>query len=69
MTTMPTAAAPAAPQAPAGEMTPQCTVGQLYEDDWPDGHPACRAPGYQHEVLGWIDIPCACPHHTEAAEA
>lgn len=53
--------------APAAEMTPQCTVGLLYEPGWKDGCPACKSPGYQHPVLGWLKIPCACPHHTEAA--
>ena len=50
---------------PTTELTPQCQVGQLYEPGWRDGCPACKSPGYQHPVLGWIDIPCACHHHTE----
>lgn len=68
MTTAPAAKATPTP-APAVELTPQCQVGQLYEPGWRDGHPACKAPGYEHPVLGWIDIPCACPHHAEAAQA
>ena len=62
-----TPAVPTAPaeSGPATETTPQCTVGQLYEPGWRDGCPACKAPGYEHPVLGWMDIPCACPHHTE----
>ncbi len=46
-------------------LTPQCQVGLLYEPGWRDGHPACRAPGYKHGVLGWVTIPCACQCHTE----
>ncbi len=67
MTTTPTP-----PKAPSGfgpdtEMTPQCQVGRLYEPDWRDGCLACQYPGYQHPVLGWIDIPCACSHHAAGA--
>ena len=50
----------------AAEVTPQCQVGALYPDFEP-GCSNCRSPGYQHPVLGWMLIPCACPHHTAEA--
>ena len=65
MTTAPTAPKAPAELVPTTEMTPQCQVGRLYEPGWKDGCPACQYSGYEHKVLGWVAIPCACPHHTE----
>ncbi len=51
---------------PDTETTPQCQVGALYPHlDF--GCAGCKSPGYTHPALGWLDIPCACPHHDEAA--
>ena len=48
---------------PAAYITPQCRGGRL-EPDFQFGCPKCEAPGYQHPVLGWMPVPCACTCHT-----
>jgi hypothetical protein len=47
-------------------VTPECRVG-YGNPMFRHGCPACFAPGYQHPVLGWVVVECACPHHTEEA--
>jgi hypothetical protein len=48
---------------PRAYSTPACRVGG---DRWPDLHRQCRAPGYQHRILGWVPIRCACSCHAAA---
>jgi hypothetical protein len=53
--------------APQGEtpdrrLTPECRVGRT-EPGFRHGCPACPAPGYQHPVLGWMPVSCACACH------
>ncbi|MFC1416382.1 hypothetical protein [Streptacidiphilus cavernicola] len=47
-------------------VTPECRVGHEHPG-FRHGCPSCRAPGYQHPVLGWMPVPCACTCHTEEA--
>lgn len=49
---------------PMAYLTPECREGQR-NPAWPGGCPTCKAPGYQHPDLGWMEVPCACPHHTQ----
>ena len=51
---------------PPGYVTPSCSTALVYPD-FEFGHPACNAPGYQHPVLGWTDVPCTCPCHDEGS--
>ncbi|MHA6759820.1 hypothetical protein [Streptacidiphilus sp. PAMC 29251] len=55
--------APTALQKPEPYVTPECSVGRT-DPTWRHGCPMCQAPGYQHPVLGWMPVSCACPHHT-----
>lgn len=52
---------------PDGYLTPACRAG-LRRPDWEFGHCTCEAPGYQHPVLGWMDVPCVCACHTPTEE-
>jgi hypothetical protein len=45
-------------------VTPECRVGRA-DPAFRHGCPSCAAPGYQHPVLGWVPVPCACVCHTE----
>lgn len=45
-------------------VTPECAVGREHPG-FKHGCPSCPAPGYQHPVLKWVKVECACPHHTE----
>jgi hypothetical protein len=47
-------------------ITPECREGYT-NPDFRHGCRTCLAPGYQHRVLGWVKVECACPHHTEEA--
>lgn len=50
-------------------LSPNCktALDPYVPDDWPDGHPKCGYPGYQHPLLGWMPIPCTCVCHTEGS--
>jgi hypothetical protein len=58
--------APAAPVSGQAYVTPECKVGRKHPG-FRHGCPSCQAPGYKHPVLGWVKVPCACPHHAEEA--
>jgi hypothetical protein len=50
-------------ESPPRYLTPECHVGRT-DPEFEHGCPSCRAPGYQHPVLGWMPIPCTCTCHT-----
>jgi hypothetical protein len=54
--------APALP----GSITPTCRMAAM-SPAWAESHKQCRAPGYEHEVIGRVDIPCACSCHVGPA--
>ncbi|MHA6762056.1 hypothetical protein [Streptacidiphilus sp. PAMC 29251] len=56
----------AAPQKPEPYLTPECSVGHK-DPTWRHGCPMCQAPGYQHPILGWTAVECACTCHTKEA--
>ena len=52
-------------ETPRRPLTPECRVGRT-RPDFRHGCPACTAPGYQHPVLGWMPVDCACDCHHAA---
>ena len=63
--TAPHTAVPRRP-APRGYLTPECRIGRT-DPDFRHGCPSCRAPGYQHPVLGYTPVPCGCTCHPDGA--
>ena len=39
------------------------------DPDFRHGCPSCRAPGYQHPVLGYTPVPCGCTCHVDGGPA